>query len=276
MLLVALKVSVAILLFATGMGVTAAEIAWLWRRPLLLAKSVIAMYIVAPVVAILMVRTLELPRPTEVALVVLAVCAGAPLLPRKLLRLGANASYVFSLVVTTSLLAIATVPLSLHLLAEYLTFDPSVPPRAVAAAILKTFLLPLGAGMLTRVLASDLADRVDDLLLKVASVVLGVCALVLLVAAGPRALALGWPTLLAFALFTSAAILAGHLLGGPRSEDRTSLAVACATRHVGLALLVAAGANSPRALPLVAAYLIASAAVSIPYVRWRARVHARP
>ena len=76
MLVIALKVSVAVLLFATGMSVTVKEITWLWRRPVLLAKSVLAMYVVAPVVAVLMARTLDLPRPTEVALVILAICAG--------------------------------------------------------------------------------------------------------------------------------------------------------------------------------------------------------
>jgi BASS family bile acid:Na+ symporter len=274
-LVLALKISVAVLLFATGMGVTAKDVVWLWRRPILLGKSILAMYVVAPAIAVGMARTLDLPRPTEVALVVLAVCAGAPLLPRKLVKVGGDASYVFSLVVTTSLLAIVTVPVSLHLLAEYLSFDPTIAPSAVAWAIARTFLLPLGAGMLVRALAPVLAERVDDVLLQVASVVLVACATALLVAAWRSVVGLGLPSLLAFAGFTLAVMLSGHVLGGPDPARRTSLALACATRHVGLALLVAAGARSPSALPLVAGYLFASVAVSIPYVRWRKRVHAR-
>ena len=239
MLVLALKVSIAVLLFATGMSVTVKDVTWLWRRPVLLGKSALAMYVVAPVVAILMARTLDLPRPTEVTLVILAICAGAPLLPRKLIKLGGDAPYVFSLVVTTSLLAIVTVPASLHLLEKYLSFDPTVTPSAVAVAILKTFLLPLAAGVLVRALAPGFADKVDDNLLKVASIVMGVGALVLIVAAWRHVLTLGWPSFLAFAVFTLAAILAGHLLGGPDPEDRTTLAVTCATRHIGLALLIA-------------------------------------
>ena len=275
MLVLALKVSVAVLLFATGMSVTVKDVLWLWRRPILLGKSVLAMYVVAPVVAVVMVRTLDLPRPTEVALVILAICAGAPLLPRKLIKLGGDAPYVFSLVVTTSLLAIVTVPASLHLLERYLSFDPTVTPGAVAGAILKTFLLPLGVGMLVRAAAPAFADKLDDTLLKVASVVVVGGALVLIVGAFRQILTLGWPSFLAFAVFTLVVILGGHLLGGPDPEDRTTLAVTCATRHVGLALLVAAAAKGPNALSLVAGYLFASAAVSIPYIRWRTRVHAR-
>ena len=274
MLVLALKVSVAGLLFATGMSVTVKEITWLWRRPVLLAKSVLAMYVVAPVVAVLMARTLDLPRPTEVALVILAICAGAPLLPRKLIKLGGDAPYVFSLVLTTSLLAIATVPASLHLLERYLSFNPPVTPAAVAVAIVKSFLLPLGAGILVRAVAPAFADKVDDTLLKVASLVMGVGALVLIVGAWRHVLTLGWPSFLAFAVFTLAVILGGHILGGPDPEDRTVLAVTCATRHIGLALLIAATAKGPNALSLVAGYLFASALVSIPYIRWRKRIHA--
>jgi len=274
MLVLALKISIAVLLFATGMSVTVNDVLWLWRRPVLLGKSVLAMYVVAPVVAVVMARTLDLPTPTEVALVVLAICAGAPLLPRKLIKLGGDAPYVFSLVVTTSLLAIVTVPASLHLLQAYLSFDPTVTPGAVALAILKTFLLPLGLGMLVRAVAPAFADKADDIVLKVASLVMAVCALVLLVAAWRHFLTLGWPSFLAFAVFTLAAILAGHLLGGPDPEDRTTLAVTCATRHVGLALLVAANAEGSKTLSLVAGYLFASAVVSVPYIRWRTRVHA--
>jgi hypothetical protein len=64
---------------------------------------------------------------------------------------------------------------------------------------------------------------------------------------------------------TLAALLIGHVMGGP--DHRASLAVACATRRIGLALLVAANVRGPKTLAILAAYL-ASALVSIPYVRW--------
>jgi bile acid:Na+ symporter, BASS family len=66
----------------------------------------------------------------------------------------------------------------------------------------------------------------------------------------------------------------GHLLGGPEPGDRTALAIACATRHLGVALLVAGSLPGPRTLILITAYLLASAAVTIPYLKWR-RAHSR-
>jgi BASS family bile acid:Na+ symporter len=275
-MLLVLKYSISVLIFAVGLTATGDDIVHLWRRPVLLLKSVVAMYLVMPAAAVVMARVFDLPPGTELALVILAICAGAPLLPKKLIKFGGNPSYVFSLIVTTSLLAIATVPASLAILADVITFDTTgVTPAHVAGVILKTFLLPLGLGMLVRFLFPALADKISDFLLKAAGIVMALCALVVLAIGLPKVVEVGLPSLLAFALFTVIAILAGHLLGGPEPSDRTSLAVACASRHIGLALLVAANAPGGKTIALVVAYLLASAVVSIAYILWLKRMRKR-
>jgi bile acid:Na+ symporter, BASS family len=59
--------------------------AYLWRRPGLLLRSLLAMYVLVPLAALILVKALTLPPGVEIGLLVLAVSAGAPLLPRKLL-----------------------------------------------------------------------------------------------------------------------------------------------------------------------------------------------
>jgi BASS family bile acid:Na+ symporter len=71
------------------------------------------MYLPVPLVAIVFVAAFDLTWGTQAALLFLSISAGAPLLPRKLIKLGGDPAYVFRLVVATSLLAIITVPLSL-------------------------------------------------------------------------------------------------------------------------------------------------------------------
>jgi BASS family bile acid:Na+ symporter len=272
MLLLILKASVAALIFAIGMTVRVEDIIYLWHRPVLMLKSVAAMYVVMPVVAILMARVLYLPERTELAIVILAICAGAPLLPKKLIKFGGDPAYVFSLIVNTSLIAVVTVPASLHLLAEVLSLDTTaLTATQVARVILKTFLQPLAIGMLLRWVAPALAERIGEPLLKIAGIAMGLCAVAVLAYSFHVVFEVGLPSLLAFGAFTLAAILTGHLLGGPDPSDRTSLAVACSSRHIGLALLIAANAPGRRALELVVTYLLASAVVSIPYVLWMKR-----
>jgi BASS family bile acid:Na+ symporter len=54
-----------------------------------------------------------------------------------------------------------------------------------------------------------------------------------------------------------------------------NLAVSCATRHVGIAMLAASTVPGPRVAVFVLGYVLASAVVSIPYLRWRKRTRGR-
>jgi predicted Na+-dependent transporter len=59
-LLVLLKIAVGTLIFAIGMGSTLAYVTYLWRRPGLLLHSFLARYVLVPLAAFLLVKTLRL------------------------------------------------------------------------------------------------------------------------------------------------------------------------------------------------------------------------
>jgi BASS family bile acid:Na+ symporter len=259
------------LILAIGMDSTLEDLTYLLRRPGLLVRSVLAMYVVVPLVALLFVKLLVLPPGVEVALLVIAVSAGGLMLPRKLMGVG-DGSYVFSLVVLSSLLAIVTVPAWLALFGPLFGDTTELLPMEVARVIGRVFLLPLVVGMLVRWLIPDISSRMSENLLKVGGGVLALCILVLLATNGRLILEAGWSALLTLAAMTLVAMIVGHLLGGPDPENRTVLAISCATRHAGLVVLVAASVPGPRTAALVGAYFVASAVVTIPYLRWRRRV----
>lgn len=270
-LLLILKVTVMALILAIGMDSTLEDLTYLLRRPGLLVRSVLAMYVVVPLVALLFVKLLVLPPGVEVALLVLAVSAGGLMLPRKLMGVG-DGSYVFSLVVLSSLLAIVTVPAWLALFGPLFGDTTELLPMEVARVIGRVFLLPLVVGMLVHWLIPEISSHMSEKLLKVGGGVLALCILVLLATNGRLILEAGWPALLTLAAMTLVAMIVGHLLGGPDPNNRTVLAISCATRHAGLVVLVAASVPGPRTAALVGAYFVASAVVTIPYLRWRRRV----
>jgi BASS family bile acid:Na+ symporter len=270
-LLLALKVSVALLIFAVGLGSRLKDFSYLTQRPGVMLRSLLAMYVVVPLLALAAVKLLQLPAGVELALLVLAISAGAPLLPRKLMRLG-NEEYVFSLVVISSLLAIVTVPAWLAVLEPQFPRLDTVEPAKVAVVLGKSFLLPLLLGMAARWLLRDASDRVSDALLKAVGIVFSACALTLLATHWQLIAAIFGLPLLALGGFTLAALGVGHLMGGPDPNDRTALAVTCATRHVGVAMVIAAATPGPRTVVLIVAYMLASALVIIPYMKWRGRV----
>jgi BASS family bile acid:Na+ symporter len=267
-LLLVLKLSVVALIFAIGLGSTPADLVYLWRRPGQLVRSLLAMYVVVPAAALVMAKTLPLPVAVKTAILVLAISAGAPLLPRKLMKLGRE-GYVFSLVVTSSLLAVVAVPAWLQVLGTLFGREAELDPGAVALVIAKSFLAPLVLGMLLRWPLSSVAERLSQWLLGAAGAVLTAAGLALLLLHGGALVAVGVVPLLALLATTLVALAIGHALGGPDPDDRTALAVSCATRHVGIAMLAASTVPGPRVAVLVLAYVLASAVASIPYLRWR-------
>lgn len=267
-LLLLLKLSVGGIILAIGMDSTPRDMAYLWRRPGLLLRSLLAMYVLVPLAALILVKALTLPPGVEIGLLVLAVSAGAPLLPRKLLHIG-DGAYIFSLVVTSTLLAIVLVPAWLAALGPQFGNPPNLESSRVAWVLAKSFFLPLAVGMLVRWFFPTFAQQVGDRLMAIAGLVLTVCALALLILHWDVLLEAGWPGVLALAALIVLALAIGHWLGGPAEEDRTALAIACSTRHLGIAVLVAASLPGPRTAVIIAVYILTSAVISIPYLRWR-------
>jgi bile acid:Na+ symporter, BASS family len=267
-LLFALKIAVASCILAIGMDASPGDARFLLQRPRLLGRSLLAMYVLVPVVAVCLVAATTLSPALDAALLVLAVSAGAPLLPRKLLGSG-DGAYGFSLVLLTSLLAIGLVPAWLWLLAAHFANPPGLGPARVAAILAKSFFIPLAVGMLLRWLFKDFAGRTASPLLAAGGLVLTLCALVLLGLHWQVVLEAGWQGAAALLVLVALALLIGHLLGGPVEQERTTLAMACASRHVGVAVTVAASLPGPRTAVLVATYVLASAVISLPYLRWR-------
>lgn len=267
-LLVALKLSIALLIFAIGLGSTFSDLTYLLRRPALALRSIFAMYVMVPVAALALVFALPLSPGARAALLVFAVSAGAPLLPRKLSPFG-NSSYVFSLVTLSSVLAIFLVPAWVSMISARFDLETTISMATVAKLLAKAFLLPLAIGMVVRAIIGDAGDKLSDGLMKVAGVVLLVTALVLLATNWELMLRLRGEGMIALVALILIALAIGHLMGGPDEDDRTALAIACATRHIGIALVVASAFPGPATVVIVLAYTIATAAVSLPYLRWR-------
>lgn len=262
---------------ALGSNATGEDVAYLWRRPALLARAFVAMYVVTPLVTLALLAVMPLPRPTQVALVLLAIAPSLPASPKNMLKLGANPAYVHSLLVSTSLLATFTVPASLAVLSAVFPEEASLPPLQVLRVLAPSFLVPLAVGVALRRFAPTVADRIGAVSGKVGGVALTIWWVALLFLNGGAVLGLGLIPLAALALWVLVGLAVGHLLGGPDPIDRPSLAIATALRHIGVAALIAttsfAGAKP---LPMILAYVTAYIVVPIPYsIWWKTRTAAR-
>ena len=257
---------------ALGLNARPADLLYLWRRPGLLFRSFLAMYVLTPLIAVLLVALLALPPGQSLGLMLVAVSAGAPLLPKTMLKLGCNPPYVYSLMVSTSLAAVLTVPSSLAVLSPLLPESVREAPLSVAAIVARTFFVPLAVGMAFRRLAPHTADRLRRPVMLTAGLVLVAVLLGLLALHISAVVAVDLPSLGAIAALTVAGLAVGHLLGGPEPGDRIGLALASSSRHLGLAAVIAV-TNFPELhpLPMVLIFIVVSALATMLYARWYTR-----
>jgi bile acid:Na+ symporter, BASS family len=267
----ALKVSIPLQVFATGLGATWQDAVYLFRRPGLLAGSVAARNVAVPIIAILLIKTLPFHVAIAITLGVLAVTPVPPLLPRSQIKAGAHSSYVLGLLVSQSLLAIVLVPATIEFMDWALGARAQFSATRVAVLIGETILIPLAAGMAASWRLPRFHRFAPQILL--AGTVLLIAGAIPLLLAGWNALGVlaGNGALLGIAIFIAAGTAVGHLLGGPRPADRTALAIATPARHPGLTMAIAQ-ANYPQQSRLVAGavaiYLALRLLLLFVYVRW--------
>jgi BASS family bile acid:Na+ symporter len=265
------------LVFALGLNAQPADVAFLWRRPGLLLRSLVAMDVVVPAAAVLLVLVLQPPRLATIGILAMAVAPGAPFFPQKGLKLGGRLPYLYSLLVAVAILAAVTIPVSLAILGAIFSSAKEgwIAPGQIARVVVLMLLLPLGLGMAVRRWLPGLADRLAKPLALAANVLVVAIFLLILVHVFPAIWAVGGRAFAVMALVTAAALAGGHLLGGPEPEDRTALAIASSLRHPGLALLIArVDFPGEKVGAVVLAYLVVAGLASIPYTVWQKRLRA--
>jgi BASS family bile acid:Na+ symporter len=271
-----LQGSLALLVFAVGLKATPADTFFLPRHEGLFARSLLSMNVIMPLLALLVAVVFSLKHEVELALIAMAISPVPPFLPLKTAKAGGTASYMVSLLVTESLLAIVLVPFTMWFFGSLFGASLYVSPLVVARIVVIGILVPVLAGIIVRRVSATLADRIAKPANMVAIVFLFAGVLPLVVKLWrPMVSLVGDGTLLAIVALALAGLAIGHVLGGPERAHRPVLALATATRHpaVAIAALKAAFPNETHAPAAVILALITAAVVSLPYVKWsRSRV----
>lgn len=278
LIMIALQASILATVFGFGLVATTEDLIYLVRHPGVLARSLLAMFILMPLTAVAIASTFDLTPAVKIALVALSIAPLPPLLPKKLAKASGHASYAIALMTTFALLSVVIVPLAVELLARYLGEPLAMAPSTVAGVVLKSALLPLAAGMAFRALFPAAADRIERPVSLIGKILLPLAVLVLvLVSISSVWAAMSNGTVIAIAGFVVIGLAVGHLLGGPDRDHRVVLGLSTACRHPAIALAIAA-ANFPgeRFDATILLYLLINAIVGIPYTLWLRPKPAKP
>jgi BASS family bile acid:Na+ symporter len=267
-----LKISIMMQVFAIGLGTTWQDATHLFRRPKLLVNSILARNVAMPIIAILLIKLLSLHGAMAITIAVLAITPVPPLLPKSQLKAGARSEYVLGLLISQTVLAVVLVPITVDLMDFALGANAHFIPMQVAILVIETILVPLAVGMLATYFMPNLRQ--------IAHHVMAVGSILLLAGAIPL-LILAWKvfgqlsgngTMLALAIFIIAGMMVGHLWGGPKLEDRRTLAIATSARHPAIALAIAKANFPDQSITISGAiviYLIFRIILSFPYMHMR-------
>lgn len=270
---IAFTISIIVTVFTYGLRARRDDILYVFRRPRLLVVSLLAMFVVMPVIALALELYFGLPDAARVALVVLALSPVPQLLPTNEIASGGRPSYAYGLSFAVALVSIALVPALVNFLGRVMSRPFDLPAGTVAGELLPTVLLPLAVGMLVHRLFPDFANQMGVPMRRIADAVLAIAVIILLVTVLPAVFdVIEIPTLLAMVVFALAGLGVGHVMGGPDPDHSVVLALSCANRNPGIAIAIAA-ANYPAENfgAMIVLYVIVIGVVSKPYINWQKR-----
>jgi BASS family bile acid:Na+ symporter len=231
-----LQTSLVLALVGVGLRSRWSDLAYALKRPLLVLRAVIAVNVLVPAAAILLTSLFPLQPVVKAGIILMAVAPMAPGVPGMMLKVGASASHTIGLCVLLVLLSILVVPITIGVLSRIYPVDIQFAPATAARLAIGSILAPLLFGAVLGTLWPSFAHRAAKLAQALSRLVLIAClALITFIMWRPMMAMLGDGALLIIVLTIGVGLFAGRLLGGRVEAERSSLSVAAALRHPGLA-----------------------------------------
>jgi predicted Na+-dependent transporter len=277
------KIGIFLVLLSLGLGLSLKQLREFWQQPVLVVKSFLAVNVLVPIAAFLLVISVfhGLPSSTRIVLLIMAAVPSAPMIVKTVPKKVGRFDFVAPLQVSLAWLSIVTIPLVVVFLKHWFSVSGwNVTPQSVAPQIVQAQLLPLGIGMLLGELAPEWADSLQKPLAKIGNTILVALLVLILAIALPKVWVFTkgqFISVLAMSIMIIISLAIGHLMGGPAEDVRSALAVVTSMRNTGLALvLVMTNIPSLKEVRIeIITYALLTTILSTIYVKWRKRSNAQ-
>ena len=259
------------LMLSAGLEINVDHLVGALKNYGLLARALIANFIVIPIIGVLLARAFHLDVYVAIGFVLMALAPGVPFLVRAAGRTpGGSLGFAAMLAFVMPALSIVTIPLTARFIfaAGFITpaeVAGSIPVGRIVATLVGFQLVPLVVGLLIANGAPKLAAKLRRPFL----LLFFVAAVALIVILGPtleKAVAsvygsrVMWATLVLVLLSAGT----GWILGGPQAQYRRTLSIATVLRNIGTCAVIAT-ATFPGTLvaPTVLTYFIIQFLISL-------------
>lgn len=223
-------------MLAMGMGLTVPAILAPLRRWGLVSVALLVNFVVVPLAALGIAEVLALDPALRDGLLILAVAAGAPFLPKLAQGAGGDVAFAVGLMVVLMVATVVVLPIALPWLLE----GVSIGAWSIARSLIVLMLVPLGLALAVRASWSETAAAFGPVLAKVSTV----AVLVLLVVGVGLNVdnvsnLVGTRGLIAIALLVVISVAVGLLVAGRDPGTRAVVALGTGQRNLSAALVVA-------------------------------------
>jgi bile acid:Na+ symporter, BASS family len=250
---------------SVGLALTVQQIVTPLRNRRLVALSLVANFVLGPIVAIGLARLLGLDKPLGIGLLLVGVAGGAPFLLKLAELAKADMPFAVGLMVVLMVITVGYMPIVLPQLLQ----GVSVNPASIARSLILLMLIPLAVGLALRAWHPPGAARVRAFVAPVSSI--SMIFVVALTTAGHfRSMmsTLGSLGILAAVIFVAICFGIGWALGGPAAETRRVLSLGTAQRNTAAALVVASqNFSDAKVVVMITVVMIVSFAVLMPLAR---------
>ena len=265
------------LMFSVGLSLSGQHLLSVWRRPAVLARALLAIVILFPVMTFVLLRLLSLPPAVATGFAVLGAAPGPPLLVKRSEMAGASSAFSASLMLTLGMLAVVATPLTLAVF--HLFFDletERLRAVSVASQVAMVQLLPIGLGLVLQRVVPGLANAIKKPVLVLSNILFVLMVLVALAPGLYVVSQVGLKTILVAAVMSAGGLAIGHLLGPSDQQERAAVAVGGIARNVGLAIfIVGLGGVQEQVAPTILTYMVVGFLFGMPYTRWSKKQLAR-
>ena len=269
--------SLMLIVVAIGLQSQWSDVLTAVRRPKLFLRGFIAVNVIVPLTATILCLFMPIALLTKAAIILMGVSPFAPFAPGKMLKAGADTAFVNGLFVSLMLAAVVIVPVTVELLDLFVHRSLDVPVADLAMLVATSILAPLAVGLTIAHFWPGFAGRAAPIVQLISFAIILPIVVLLIAKSFPALIALlGDGTALTICLIVAAGIAGGHLLGGERPEHRAAMAQAAATRHPGIAVLIARrNFDEPQVIMAILLFLLLSIIVCGIYARAQGKAQAR-
>jgi bile acid:Na+ symporter, BASS family len=251
-------------MLATGAGLTVAEVLGPLRNRSLIARALLANFVLVPLAALLLARGLRLEQGLAVGLLLVGCSAGDPVLLKLAQIARGNLAFAVGLMALQLIVTIIYLPLVLPELVPGVTVDP----WKIAKPLLVLMLLPLVLGLILKARYESVAKRVKPLLERLSNISLVLFGVIFMFLNFDKLVTVfGTHGILAALVFTPLSFGIGWFLGGPTKDIARVMSVGTAWRNISAALVVGSTLDDPKIHVMVIVVAVIGFGMLLPMAR---------